>query len=159
MFKDYYQILNIPFTASKTEIKSAYRAMSLKWHPDKNPDKDVTNIMQDLNEAYKILNNEESRRRYDKEYFKFAQQRCVSKETHAYGNNASCDYSYDVSDEDLQNDINQARAYAKELVREFLNQFNEASKQAAKGAWNSIYPYVIGCTISSIIFAMIRSCN
>ena len=68
MFKDYYQILGIPFTASTQEIKDAYRKMSLKWHPDKNPNIDVTEIMQDINEAYKILYDEFSRARYDKEY-------------------------------------------------------------------------------------------
>jgi curved DNA-binding protein CbpA len=68
MFKDYYQILGIPLTSSRQDIKNAYRQLSLKWHPDKNPGIDVTEIMQDINEAYKILYDEESRARYDIEY-------------------------------------------------------------------------------------------
>ena len=67
MFKDYYQILGVSPTASKQEIKQAYRMMSLKWHPDKNPGVDVTSMMQDINEAYKILNDDLCRARYDKE--------------------------------------------------------------------------------------------
>ena len=57
MFKDYYQILDVSFSASKEEIKKAYRKMSLQWHPDRNPGADVTEMMQDINEAYKILND------------------------------------------------------------------------------------------------------
>ena len=61
MFKDYYKILGIHRQASAQEIKSAYRAMSIKWHPDKNPNVNVTSIMQDINEAYAILKDEEKR--------------------------------------------------------------------------------------------------
>ena len=67
MFKDYYQILDVSFSASKEEIKKAYRKMSLQWHPDRNPGADVTEMMQDINEAYKILNDDISRAKYDKE--------------------------------------------------------------------------------------------
>ena len=58
MFKDYYQILEITQQASLSEIKQAYRAASKKWHPDVNPGKDTTQIMQDINEAYAILKDE-----------------------------------------------------------------------------------------------------
>ena len=67
VFKDYYKILGISFSASKQEIRQSYRDMSLKWHPDRNPDKDVTEIMQDINEAYSILYDDTSRSKYDKE--------------------------------------------------------------------------------------------
>lgn len=68
MFKDYYKILDIHRHATAQEIKSAYRAMSMKWHPDKNPGTDVTNIMQDINEAYAILKDTNKRERYNQEY-------------------------------------------------------------------------------------------
>ena len=61
MFKDYYEILSIPFDADAQTIKKSYRALSLKWHPDKNPNKNVTEMMQDINEAYKILSNDSTR--------------------------------------------------------------------------------------------------
>lgn len=71
MFKDYYAILEIPATASKAEIKSAYKKQAIKWHPDKNHGVDTTQKMQEINEAYLILNDDEARSRYDREYSRF----------------------------------------------------------------------------------------
>jgi curved DNA-binding protein CbpA len=131
MFKDYYQILDVPFTASKQEIRDSYRRMSLKWHPDRNPDLDVTNIMQDINEAYKILSDDVSKTNYDKEYLIFIEQKNkaqVKKMTESWT------WDYEVKDENLKNDINSARAYAKDLVDVFFNELKNTSKDAAKGA-------------------------
>ena len=58
MFKDYYKILGVSSSANDVEIKKAYREMSMKWHPDRNRGIDVTATMQDINEAYAILNKE-----------------------------------------------------------------------------------------------------
>lgn len=159
MFKDYYQILGIAPSASKQEIKEAYRRMSLRWHPDRNLGVDVTQIMQDINEAYRILQDDCSRSRYEKEYQAFTQQReskdSKGQETKA----ASWDYEYEVHDENLKNDIHEARAYAKDLVDEFLKTFRETSKAAAKGAWEGAYGYIVGGIIATIIFALIRACH
>ncbi|MDV3560787.1 hypothetical protein CMU69_14745 [Elizabethkingia anophelis] len=69
--KDYYKILEISATASLDEIQSAYRNASRKWHPDRNSGMDTTSQMQEINEAYRILKDEESRKRYDDEYNRF----------------------------------------------------------------------------------------
>lgn len=159
MFKDYYQILDASFSASKDEIKKAYRKMSLQWHPDRNPGVDVTEMMQDINEAYKILNDDISRARYDKEYLLFAQQRENSKPKRSSPQPESWNYDYEVNDEDLRNDINKARAYAKDLVDEFFKSLKETSKAAAKGAWDGAYGYIIGGIIATIVFALIRACH
>ncbi len=158
MFKDYYQILGISPEASKQEVKQAYRAKSLKWHPDKNPGVDVTGIMQDINEAYKILNDDACRERYDKEYKEFNNTRKYCQPDGQSTGSSSWNYDYDVHDEDLRNDINNARAYAKDLVDEFLKSLKETSKVAAKGAWEGAKGYVYAAVILSILGLCIRAC-
>ena len=162
MFKDYYQILGTNRHASAQEIKNAYRAMSMKWHPDKHPNVDVTSRMQDINEAYAILKNEEKRQRYDIEYDKFFA---------AYADNSSGShtstppsaeqytYNYDVEDETLREDMSVAREYAKQMVEEFLRSLEDASRNAVKGAWEGASIYIIGSIIASIIFLLIRMFN
>jgi len=71
MFIDYYSILEIPNTATKAEVKSAYKKQAIRWHPDKNPGQDTKRKMQEVNEAYLILNDDEARDRYDREYSRF----------------------------------------------------------------------------------------
>ena len=61
-----YDRLNISPNASKSEIKKAYRKLSLKWHPDKNKDKEeATKKFQEISEAYNILSNDQKRNQYD----------------------------------------------------------------------------------------------
>ncbi len=71
MFIDYYSILQIERSASKIEIRTAYKKQAIKWHPDKNIGLDTTVKMQIINEAYLILNDDEARFRYDIEYTRF----------------------------------------------------------------------------------------
>ena len=131
----------------------------MRWHPDKNPDKDVTQIMQDINEAYMILKDEVSRARYDNEYHKFTRKRENVKPMQQDTNSESWDYDYNVDDEDLRNDINAARANAKDLVDEFLKSLKETSKVAVKGAWSGAYGYIVFGIMMTIILTLIRTCN
>ena len=65
-FIDYYQILGIDKTASSKEIKSAYRKLARKVHPDLNPnDKDAKKNFQQINEANEVLSDPEKRKKYD----------------------------------------------------------------------------------------------
>ena len=155
MFKDYYRLLGISSSATKQEIKQAYRKMSLKWHPDKNVGIDVTEIMQDINEAYEILKNDISRTKYNKEYDFFVKQRESCKLKPNDLSERSWNYDYEVNDEDLRNDINEA----KDLVDEFFKSLKETSKAAAKGAWDGAYGYILGGIFATIIFALVRACH
>jgi molecular chaperone DnaJ len=65
--RDYYEILDIPRTASAEEIKKAYRKMALKFHPDKNPDDpSAESKFKEAAEAYEVLSDADKRQRYDR---------------------------------------------------------------------------------------------
>ncbi len=64
---DYYEILGVSRTATKTEIKKAYRRLAMKYHPDKNPgDKEAEEKFKLINEAYQVLSDDEKRAIYDR---------------------------------------------------------------------------------------------
>ena len=66
MKKDYYDILNVSKSASKDEIKKAYRKVAMKYHPDKNPDnKQAEEKFKEAAEAYSVLSDDEKKSRYD----------------------------------------------------------------------------------------------
>ena len=65
MSKNFYDILEINKNASPEEIKKAYRKLSLKYHPDKNPASDAVEKFQDISDAYETLSDERKREEYD----------------------------------------------------------------------------------------------
>ena len=66
-FIDYYKILGVDKNASQEDIKSAYRKLARKHHPDLNPnDKEAHKRFQQINEANEVLSDAEKRKKYDK---------------------------------------------------------------------------------------------
>ena len=63
--KDFYTILGVSRSAESSEIKSAYRKLAKKYHPDANPGKDTTTEFQEVNRAYEVLSDEDKRKKYD----------------------------------------------------------------------------------------------
>ena len=65
--RDCYEILGVSRNATDQEIKSAYRKLAVKYHPDKNPgDRDAEEKFKEAAEAYSILSDAEKRARYDR---------------------------------------------------------------------------------------------
>ena len=65
-YKDYYQILGLPKTATEKEIKATYRSLARKYHPDVNPgDKSAEEKFKDVGEAYEVLSDADKRSKYD----------------------------------------------------------------------------------------------
>lgn len=65
--RDYYEVLGIDKNADTTTIKSAYRKVAIKYHPDKNPDnKEAEEKFKEASEAYEVLSDSNKRSRYDR---------------------------------------------------------------------------------------------
>jgi DnaJ-class molecular chaperone len=65
--RDYYSVLGVPRTASTKDIKTAYRKLARKHHPDVNPgDKQAESTFKEIGEAYAVLSDADKRKKYDR---------------------------------------------------------------------------------------------
>jgi DnaJ-class molecular chaperone len=63
--RDYYEVLGVSKGATADAIKSAYRKMALKYHPDRNKEAGAEEKFKEINEAYQILSDKGKREKYD----------------------------------------------------------------------------------------------
>jgi curved DNA-binding protein len=63
--RDFYEILDVPRTATQDEIQRAYRTMARQHHPDVNKDPGAEDRFKEISEAYDVLSDPQTRRRYD----------------------------------------------------------------------------------------------
>jgi len=64
--RDYYEVLGVPKSSPQEDIKSAYRKLAMKYHPDRNPDnKDAEDKFKEAAEAYEVLSDNQKRGQYD----------------------------------------------------------------------------------------------
>lgn len=64
-FKDYYEILGVEASAGEAELKTAYRRLARKYHPDVSKEKGAEEKFKSINEAYEVLRDKEKRQEYD----------------------------------------------------------------------------------------------
>jgi molecular chaperone DnaJ len=96
---DYYELLEVTRTATDGELKSAYRKLAMKWHPDRNPgNKECETRFKEINEAYDVLKDEQKRAAYDRFGHAAFEQGCG-----AQGHGFGADFASTFSDifEDL----------------------------------------------------------
>ena len=141
--KDYYQILEVSYSATSEEIKSSYRRLLKKWHPDVNDSQENKLRTQEIIEAYEILGNNETRSRYDKEY-----QR---KQSSSRGQ----DIEYQYQDADLEQDIHNAQKKAADTVQEFINDFKKRGSRAKSAAWQEAKKQGIALVQIFVFFAVV----
>src|SRR6202165_6355204 len=65
-FKDYYDVIGVPRTATEDQIRKEYRRLARKYPPDVNPgDKSAEEKFKEINEAYEVLSDADKRKKYD----------------------------------------------------------------------------------------------
>jgi len=62
---DYYSVLGVSKSSTPQEIKTAYRKLALKWHPDRNKSKEAEKKFKEINQAYEVLSDPKKKQNYD----------------------------------------------------------------------------------------------
>jgi DnaJ-class molecular chaperone len=99
-YKDYYQILGVPKNAAEKDIKSAYRKLARKWHPDANPNNQqaAEEKFKELQEAYEVLGDSDKRRKYDVLGSNWQEAANQAEQQRRYRNAQSETFQYDFGD-------------------------------------------------------------
>ncbi len=129
---NYYKILGIPEQADDAEIKSAYRKLALKYHPDRNSgDKFAEEKFKQATEAYRVLSDEKKRAEYDLRHSPVQQESAASSA--AYRNkHANFDEVFDIFDNVASSKTSSRKKYRQQvrgadLTHELSISFEEAA--------------------------------
>lgn len=130
-FKDYYQVLGVAKTATEKEIRTAFKRLARKYHPDLNPgDRSAEEKFKEINEAHEVLSDPEKREKYDQ----FSRWQQVSSGTGTPGSGFGFDVGgFNVSDFD--GDFSRYADF-DQFINELLGNFAGQGAGAA-GAWGT----------------------
>lgn len=149
---NYYEILGISPSATKEEIKKAYRKLALQYHPDKNKSPDAHDRFIEINEAYLLIYDEEARAKYDKEFIANQKKEPAAK---------SATKEEEFEDFDL-NDWSkkakkQAEQYSQMSYESFYNLVIGVAKETGFQFSNILVYMVAGILLLSGIGCLLRS--
>ena len=151
MFRDYYKILNISRTATKEEVKKAYRKLALEWHPDKNKSADAHSKFIEINEAYLLLYDDEARIKYNEEYDEYFLKKEQFKST---------ERAETFKDENLnkwsKNARQQAEKYATISFEEFAKMIGVVIKEVGSQSATAVIYAISGVVGASGLFSLIE---
>ncbi|MDG2989733.1 J domain-containing protein [Candidatus Synechococcus calcipolaris G9] len=134
-FKDYYQILGVAKTATEKEIRTAFKRLARKYHPDLNPgDLSAEEKFKEINEAHEVLSDPEKRQKYD-QFGRYWQQASPDAGTPGSG------FGFDVGGFNVSGFDGDFSRYANfdEFINELLGNF--AGQGAAPGGTWGASPY------------------
>ena len=104
-FKDYFKILGISKNATDKEIKSAFRKLARKFHPDLHPhDEKAESEFKEINEAYEILSDQEKKKSYE-QYLSYWFENANGKSRDFYTKNNDKDLNEDLNFDDFVSDV------------------------------------------------------
>src|SRR5690348_9599216 len=144
-YKDYYKILGVNKNAGEKEIRSAYRKLARKYHPDVNPgDKAAEEKFKEINEANEVLSDPEKRKKYD-ELSDYYQQygRMPGAGTGGFGGPGGAQYQYRTVTPEELNDLFGGQSPFSDFFEQFFGSsfggaggsgFSTMDGQAGRGA-------------------------
>lgn len=141
-FKNYYITLGIKNTASLEEIKSAFRKLAKKYHPDKNHENEHSDsFFKEIQEAYEVLSNYEKRRKYDQKFAYANTYEQIRNKTYTpYNGNA---YQY----------AQQQAQYERRYQQPAAGEASEPAKEKKSGT--DPYLFIISIVVAIILLTFI----
>ena len=136
MVNNYHKTLGISSSASKSEIKRAYRRLAMKYHPDKNSSEHAQKLFIEINEAYAFLSNEKIS--------------VLNTQQKNYNDSSKKNFSQ----EELEKRIQWAKQYAKykKIKEEKINEISYHKIQNSSLGWITPLISSISITLAIIIF-------
>jgi len=134
MIKDYYYILGIKRSSSTQEIKSAYRKLAVKFHPDKNDgDKFFEERFKDIQEAYEVLSHDLEKQQYDNQLRGNKTENFDESNVRRYEEELKRKYAEELTkkEEEIKRKYQTSEQHAQEEV-EKKKQAKEARKRAER---------------------------